>query len=105
MNEQNTEPDPGAPAGDPEQPGRPESPIAVAAEDLPIHMVFVAGELELGLRDLWRIKPGYVFKLHQPLYRHVQVRANGKTIGRGELLDVDGRLGVRLLSCDDASGG
>ncbi|MDE0365540.1 MAG: FliM/FliN family flagellar motor switch protein [Gammaproteobacteria bacterium] len=105
MNGQNTELDPGAPPGDPEQPGQSESPTAVAAEDLPIHLVFVAGELEVPLRDLRRIRPGYVFKLHQPPDRHVVVRANGKTIGRGELVDVDGRVGVRLLDCDDASEG
>ncbi len=103
MNEQNTELDAGAPAGDPEQPGQSESPTAIAAEDLPIHLVFTAGEMEVPLRDLRRIKPGYVFKLHQPLDRHVEVRANGKTIGRGELVDVDGRVGVRLLDCNPSS--
>ena len=105
MNGQNIEAEPAGRAGDPEQPGRSESPTAIAAEDLPIRLVFVAGDMEVALRDLRRIKPGYVFKLHQPLDRHVQVRANGKTIGRGELVDVDGRVGVRLLECEDASEG
>ena len=102
MNEQNTEPDAGAPAGDPEQPGRSESPTAIAAEDLPFIWYSPPGKWRFPCATSAAFKPGYVFKLHQPLDRHVAVRANGKTIGRGELVDVDGRVGVRLLDCDNA---
>ena len=55
--------------------------------------------MEMALGDLRRIAPGYVFELQQPVDRHVEVRANGKVIGRGELVEVDGRVGVRLLDC------
>ena len=103
MNGTDAELEPGAPAGDPQPSSQPESNSSVAAEDLPIHLAFIAGEVAVPLRELRRIKPGYVFNLRQPIDRHVEVRANGQTIGRGELVDVDGRVGVRLLDCDGPS--
>ena len=69
------------------------------ADDLPVSLVFVAGELEVPLRELQRMAPGYVFELPQPVDGHVEVRANGRTIGRGELVEIDGRVGVRILDC------
>ena len=72
---------------------------AIDADEIPIRLVFIAGETEIALRELRRIAPGYVFQLQQPVDRHVEVRANGRTIGTGELVEVDGRVGVRLLTC------
>lgn len=71
---------------------------AVDVENLPVHMVFVAGEREIPLRELQALAPGYVFDLGQPVDGHVEIRANGRTVGTGELVDVDGRVGVRVLS-------
>lgn len=68
--------------------------------DLPVQLVFLAGETEVALRDLRRIAPGYVFDLGRPVDRHVEVRANGKRIGIGELVEIDRRVGVRLLKCE-----
>ena len=71
---------------------------AVDVEGLPVQLVFVAGEREIPLRELHAMAPGYVFDLRQPLERHVEIRANGRTVGTGELVDIDGRVGVRVLS-------
>ena len=98
MNGHITKADTGAPAVDAEPQSQQEFPGAIDADDLPIQLVFIAGRTDVALRDLRRIAPGYVFKLRQPADRHVQVRANDKTIGTGELVEVDGRVGVRLLT-------
>ena len=66
-------------------------------EGLPVQLVFVAGEMEIPLRELHAMAPGYVFDLRQPVERHVEIRANGRTVGTGELVDIDGRVGVRVL--------
>lgn len=71
---------------------------AVDVEDLPVRLVFVAGEMEVPLRELHAMAPGYVFDLRQPVDRHVEIRANGRPVGTGELVDIDGRVGVRVLS-------
>lgn len=71
---------------------------AVDVENLPVQMVFVAGEMEIPLRELHALAPGYVFDLGHPVDRHVEIRANGRTVGTGELVDIDGRVGVRVLS-------
>ena len=105
MNGQSTEADAGAVGVDADQQSPPECFSASDADDLPIRLVFIAGELDVALRELRRIAPGYVFELRQPVDRHVEVRANGKTIGTGELVEVDGRVGVRLLTCNRASAG
>ena len=42
--------------------------------------------------------PGHVFDLGRELRRAVIIRANGKVIGEGELVDVDGQIGVAVLS-------
>lgn len=67
---------------------------------LPVQLVFLAGETEVALRDLTRITPGYVFDLGRPVDRHVEVRANGRRIGIGELVEIDRRVGVRMLKCE-----
>ncbi len=71
----------------------------VDVDELPIRLVFVAGETEVPLRRLQRMAPGYVFELREPVDAHVEVRANGRAVASGELVDVDGRVGVRILEC------
>lgn len=88
--------------GDGAQPTRPiedlDDPV-VDIDDLPVRLVFVAGEAEIPLRRLQRMAPGHVFELREPVDAHVEVRANGRAIASGELVDVDGRVGVRILDC------
>ena len=44
----------------------------------------------MNLKELCVLKPGYVFELGRDLRRSVNIRANGKLIGEGELVDIDG---------------
>ena len=84
--------------------GDPTGP-AVDVESLPVQLVFVAGETEMPLRELHAMGPGYVFDLRLPVDRHVEIRANGQTIGRGDLVEIDGRVGVRVLTCNPSTTG
>lgn len=65
--------------------------------DLPVDVVFVAGRLNVTVSELQQIRPGYVFDLRQNSDRRVDICAKGVTLGRGELVEVDGRTGVRIL--------
>ena len=86
-----------AAGGDTQQGGDTASGGVLNADLLPVRLVFLAGETEIALRDLSRITPGHVFDLGRPVDRHVEVRANGRRIGIGELVEIDRRVGVRML--------
>ena len=63
---------------------------------LPIRLSFDLGERTLSLAELGSIQMGYVFDLALPASRAVTLRANGMRIGEGELVDIDGRIGVAI---------
>ena len=99
MNGEETEVE--AAAGDDTPQGSDPAPGGALDTDvLPVQLVFLAGEKEVALRDLRRIAPGYVFDLGRPVDRHVEVRANGRRVGIGELVEIDRRVGVRMLKCE-----
>lgn len=64
---------------------------------LPVNMVFELDRKTITLGELRKIKPGYTFELSKELQKPVRVMANGRFIGRGELVRIDHRLGVRLI--------
>lgn len=67
-------------------------------DDIGIRVSFDLGERSLTLAELRLLGPGYVFELGRDLRRAVTIRANGKAIGEGELVDVEGQTGVSVLT-------
>jgi type III secretion protein Q len=65
-----------------------------------IHMrvSFDLGHRSLTLGELRQLSPGHVFELGRPVRSAVNIRANGKLIGEGELVDVDGQMAVSILN-------
>jgi type III secretion protein Q len=78
----------GKPSGDGEQNG--------VLDDLPVKLVFELGRVELSLREIRQLAPGAVVALARPLEESVDVVANGRRIGRGNLIQIGDSLGVRL---------
>lgn len=64
--------------------------------ELTVRITFDLGERKLALRDLSAIEPGYVFDLGMPAVRAVNLRVNGVRVGEGELVEIDGRIGVAV---------
>ncbi|MDR1436405.1 MAG: FliM/FliN family flagellar motor switch protein [Puniceicoccales bacterium] len=62
-----------------------------------VSLTFDLGTLRISLRDLESIKEGYSFTLERPNDEHVAIRANGQPIGRGRLVNIDGRVGVQIV--------
>jgi type III secretion protein Q len=56
------------------------------------------------VRQLVELAVGEVIPLGRPLAGPYEVRAAGQLVGEGELLDVDGELGVRIVSLFHGSG-
>ncbi|MEM7025391.1 MAG: FliM/FliN family flagellar motor switch protein, partial [Pseudomonadota bacterium] len=55
------------------------------------------GKTELTIGELRGVAEGYSFNLHRPLDSAVALRVNGRLIGHGELVDIEGSLGVRVI--------
>jgi type III secretion protein Q len=68
-----------------------------ALDGIPVRLTFDLGEREMTLGDLRTLQPGYVFNLGRDPRSSVCIRANGSVIGDGELVDIEGRIGVSVL--------
>ena len=56
------------------------------------------GTIEMELAELARLRPGQVLDCETPLGSSVELVVRGAPVGNGELVGVDGKLGVRILS-------
>jgi type III secretion protein Q len=69
--------------------------------DLEIQLTFELGRQTVELDQLRTIAPGYVFPLGRSPNDPVDIVANGRRIGRGEIVRVGDGLGVRLIRLFD----
>ena len=62
-----------------------------------VSLRFEVGDLQVSLGELRNIGAGHVFELPQPLNRSVvRIVAHGNVLGRGHLVAVGEKLGVRV---------
>lgn len=66
--------------------------------ELPVTVIFSAGKLDLSLGQLQQLAVGDALELHRQTSANVEIFVNGMHLGEGELVDVDGRLAVEILS-------
>lgn len=66
-------------------------------DGIQIRLSFDLGDRILTLGELRQLAPGHVFELGRPVRSAVNIRANGKIVGEGELVDVDGQMAVSIL--------
>lgn len=66
-----------------------------------VELIVQLGTTRLTLRQLAELAPGAVVALGRPLAGPYEVRAAGRLIGHGELVDVDGEVGVRIVSLQE----
>lgn len=74
------------------------SPLPRDLEDVQINLSFEVGQKRIPLKDLQALKSGYTFELENSADRPVNIRANGRIIGTGELLKIGDRVGIRVTS-------
>lgn len=66
-------------------------------DQVSINLSFDLGQRRLSLSELQALQPGELFDLARPLNDGpVHIRANGTLIGHGELVDIDGSIGVQV---------
>jgi len=73
------------------------SPAETAALDsVPVRLSFDLGEVSLTLAQLRALQPGQTVDLGHPLAGAVRIRANGALVGEGDLVEIDGQIGVSV---------
>lgn len=78
-------------------PTEPAPPLPDASlDDVEVTLVFECGRWPMTLGALRTVGEGHVFELGRPLNGPVDIIANGRRIGRGDIVRVGDALGVRL---------
>jgi hypothetical protein len=72
-------------------------------DDATLEVTVQLGMTRLSLRQLGELAVGQIVPLGRPLAGPYEVRAAGRVLGQGELVDIDGELGVRIVSIADQS--
>ena len=65
---------------------------------LPVRVHIVLSQLEMTLAELNQLRPGSIIELDCEKSESVQLAVNGKITGEGELVEIEGRIGVRILN-------
>jgi type III secretion system YscQ/HrcQ family protein len=68
---------------------------------LPLELVFDVGDCEMRLSELQALQIGSVIPLSTNKTEMVRVRVNGRVIASGELVEIDGKIGVMLARLAD----
>lgn len=64
---------------------------------LSVRLSFDLGERSIALAELMQLGAGHVFDLGRDVRKAVTIRANGRSVGEGEIVDLDGQIGVLVL--------
>ena len=70
----------------------------VTFQNLPVRVQVVVDEHELTLAQAETLAPGAVLDLNRDPRDPVRLAVNGRVVGTGELVEVEGRLGVKILA-------
>lgn len=73
-------------------------PLLDTLDDVEVRLTFDIGHLTLTLAELRALAPGTSFDLGRDPRRAVNIRANGRLVGTGELVRIDDHVGVRIAS-------
>lgn len=67
------------------------------ASDVPVQVIAVMGKRGISVKELMELRMGQVIDLKRPPNETVDIVVNGKLFARGELVEIDDKLGVRIL--------
>jgi flagellar motor switch protein FliM len=73
------------------------SPDPALIDELPVELSCRLAEITLSAREVLQLAPGAVVPLGRGPAGGVDLISAGRVVARGELVDVDGELGVRIL--------
>ena len=82
---------PGQPSAEPD-----DSATDALLRELPVELVCELGRVSLDGRELLELRPGAVIPIGRPLAGPVDLTVGNRLVARGELVDVEGEIGVRV---------
>lgn len=65
---------------------------------VPVQLSFDLGQKTLSFNEVRQLRPGYILELGMTLPEIVQIRSQNRLIGSGELIEINGRVGIRILN-------
>lgn len=75
----------------------PDDPSSLEAVfDVPVKVQAVLGRARMPIAELVSMRPGYVFELDRRVGEAIDILVNDRLIARGEVVMIDGALGVTL---------
>lgn len=80
-----------------EDAGRAGARLLETAGDVPVELVVELARFELPLAELAGLAPGEVLATGRALGERVLLRAGERVVAVGELVEVEGEIGVRVL--------
>lgn len=66
--------------------------------DIPLQISVELGRVPTTAEEVVALKVGHVFDLNRVAGEPLDLSVNGKVVARGELVEIDGNLGIRILS-------
>lgn len=66
--------------------------------DVPLQIAVEVGRLPITAEDIVGLKVGHVFDLNRQVGEPLDLSVNGKIVARGELVEIEGNLGIRIVS-------
>ncbi|MGI1946670.1 flagellar motor switch protein FliN [Shewanella morhuae] len=72
-------------------------------QQLPVQVTLELASAEMSLGELNRMGEGDVIALDRMVGEPLDIRVNGALLGRGEVVEVAGRYGVRLLEIENVN--
>lgn len=73
------------------------SEVVRMTSDIPVQVIAVLGKKTISMKDLMGFRQGQVLDFARPVNEIVDLIAGGKLVAKGELVDIDGKLGVRVV--------
>ena len=73
-------------------------------DDLTVEVSARIGAVQLSAREVLALQPGQVVPLERPIDGYVELLCGTRVVALGQLVDVDGVVGVRLLSMVEPGG-
>ncbi len=86
-----------APRTPPVAPSKFDTAALDLAPDVPVQVIAVMGKRGITMKELMELRMGQVIDLKRPPNETVDIVVSGKLFARGELVEIDGKLGVKIL--------
>lgn len=79
------------------------NPVSAPADSLNLGKItctlsFELGSCQLSHDQISRLKPGHIFNLSKNFSAPVTVWCQGQTLGNAEIVDIEGSVGIRMVS-------